>query len=81
MSAPHPAVDPRVEEAERVLHELGISGSAEISGHEDEILVLSVADHEWEALLEDRGAYVAERMKALGFRYVALDFAPSSRAD
>ncbi|CAN5801473.1 hypothetical protein BH23GEM3_BH23GEM3_02620 [soil metagenome] len=74
---PPPARDPRIRAAEQALHELGISGSAEIGGHEGEILVLQVAHHAWEGLLDEEAIRVADRMKALGFRYVALDFAPN----
>lgn len=81
MSAPRipsSAVDPRVRAATRVLAEEGIEGAAVcVEGHEREIAAIRVAPDEWERLVGDAGARLAERVRSLGFRYVALDLLPS----
>ena len=48
-------------------------------GHEREIAAVRVAEDSWERLLGDEGAAIAAEVKALGFRYVALDLAPRAR--
>ena len=79
MSAPVLADEDRLPAAERVLAEAGFAGArVTVEGHEREIAAVRVAPGDWERLLEsDEGRRVAERVKALGFRYVALDLLPA----
>lgn len=65
--------------AEGLLAEVGITGGrVTAEGQESEIAALRVpaACHEW--LLGPQGRRLAERIRALGFRYVALDLEPDS---
>ena len=70
------ADDPRIEAAERVLAGHGVAADVTVEGHEREIAAVRVADGAWERLMGDEGAAIAAEVKALGFRYVALDLAP-----
>ena len=66
------------ERAERALAEHGIAGAAvRAAGPQGEIAVVSVAASEWARLLEPEAAGVVARVKAEGFRYVALDLDPA----
>lgn len=65
----HGPVDERALEAERRLARSGIDGArVEVAGHEREIATVH-APHRYAARL----AELAPEIKALGFRYVALD--------
>jgi PP-loop superfamily ATP-utilizing enzyme len=73
------SADPRIARAERALAEHGLFGATvEVEGHEREIAALRVPDGAWERLLGPDGVAVADAVKAVGFRYVALDFADAS---
>ncbi len=66
----------RIAAAERVLAAHGLAGaSVEAVGHNGEISALSVPGAEWARLIGPEGYSVSEDMRALGFRYVALDLA------
>lgn len=67
--------DPRVAAAERVLAGHGVAADVSVEGHEREIAALRVAEDAWGRMLGDEGAAIAAEVKALGFRYVALDLA------
>ena len=65
--------------AERVLAEHGIAGaSVRAAGPRGEIAVVSLPAGEWARLLEPESAGVVARVKAEGFRYVALDLDPGA---
>lgn len=72
--------DPRVAEAERVFAAHGVAADVSLEGHEREIAAVRVAEDAWARLLGDEGAAIAAEVKALGFRYVALDLAPADAA-
>jgi len=74
------ADDPRVAEAERVLAGHGVAADVSVEGHEREIAAVRVAGDAWARMLGDEGARIAAEVKALGFRYVALDLAPADGA-
>jgi PP-loop superfamily ATP-utilizing enzyme len=65
--------DPRVAKAERVFAAHGVAAAVSVEGHEREIASVRVAGDGWARLLGDEGAAIAAEVKALGFRYVALD--------
>jgi PP-loop superfamily ATP-utilizing enzyme len=65
--------DPRVAEAERVFAAHGVAAEVSVEGHEREIAAVRVAGDGWSRMLGDEGAAIAAEIKALGFRYVALD--------
>lgn len=67
-------------EAERVLATHGVAADVSVEGHEREIAAVRVGEDAWTRLLGDEGAAIAAEVKALGFRYVALDLAPAGRA-
>jgi PP-loop superfamily ATP-utilizing enzyme len=70
--------DPRIAEAERLLAAHGVFGAAvSVEGHEREIAALRVPDGAWARMMGDDGAAIAAAVRALGFRYVALDLAPT----
>ena len=69
--------DPRVAEAERVLAAHGVAADVSVEGHEREIAAVRVGEDAWARMLGDEGAAIAAEVKALGFRYVALDLAPA----
>lgn len=69
MSAP----DPRAARARELLAERGIAGEVEVEGHQGEIAALRVAGSAWERLVGEEGERLTEALRALGFRYVALD--------
>jgi PP-loop superfamily ATP-utilizing enzyme len=72
--------DPRIAQAERVLAGHGVAADVSIEGHEREIAAVRVAQDAWARMLGDEGAAIAAEVKALGFRYVALDLAPADGA-
>ena len=65
--------DPRAAAAERVLAGHGVAAEVSVEGHEREIAAVRVTEHAWERMLGEDGAAIAAEVKALGFRYVALD--------
>lgn len=66
--------DARIGAVERVLAAHGVYGAeVSVEGHEREIAALRVPDGAWERMMGDDGAAIAAEVKALGFRYVALD--------
>jgi PP-loop superfamily ATP-utilizing enzyme len=67
--------DPRIAEAELVLAGHGVAAEVSVEGHEREIAAVRVARDAWGRMLGDEGAAIAAEVKALGFRYVALDLA------
>jgi PP-loop superfamily ATP-utilizing enzyme len=67
--------DPRIPAAKRVLAGHGVAADVSIEGHEREIAAVRVAGDAWGRMLGDEGAAIAAQVKALGFRYVALDLA------
>lgn len=68
--------DDRIPRAERVLAMHGVYGAqVSVEGHEREIAAVRVPDGAWERMMGDDGAAVAAEVRALGFRYVALDLA------
>lgn len=72
--------DPRIGAAERVLAGHGVAADVSVEGHEREIAAVRVAAGAWARMLGDEGAAIAAEVKALGFRYVALDLAPADDA-
>ena len=67
--------DARVAGAERVLAAHGVDAEVTVEGHEREIAAVRVAGDAWQRLLGGEGAAIAAEVRALGFRYVALDLA------
>ena len=65
--------DPRIAEAERVLAGHGVAAEVSVEGHEREIAAVRVAEDAWARMLGEDGAAIAAEVKAIGFRYVALD--------
>jgi PP-loop superfamily ATP-utilizing enzyme len=67
----------REAQATALLTELGILGATvEAAGHEDEIALVRTHGATADRLLDEHRAEVTERIKGLGFRYVALDLGP-----
>jgi hypothetical protein len=66
--------DPRLPAARALLVDQGLFG-AEISaeGPDGEIAALRVDAAQWTRLMEDEAAPLVAGIRALGFRYVALD--------
>lgn len=66
--------DTRVADAERLLAERGIAGArVEAAGPEREVAVLRVGEQDWPRILEEEAQEIAALLRALGFRFVALD--------
>lgn len=66
----------RIAAAERVLASHGMAGaSVEIAGQAEEIAAVTVPRAGWDRMLGVEGRRVSEQIRALGFRYVALDLA------
>ena len=64
-----PADDPRVEAAERLLAEQGVSGArVRVAGHEREVAAVVAPPATFARLVE-----LAPAIRALGFRYIALE--------
>ncbi|MET0399751.1 MAG: hypothetical protein ABW277_23385 [Longimicrobiaceae bacterium] len=74
--APGGAGDERLARAGALLAERGIAGEVSVEGHQAEIAALRVDAAAWERVAGEEGAALVERIKALGFRYVALDLEP-----
>ena len=68
-----PVNDGRVAAAERLLAAHGVAAQVEVEGHEQEVAAVRVPESAWARLLGEDGLRIAEEVKALGFRYVALD--------
>jgi PP-loop superfamily ATP-utilizing enzyme len=78
MSGGPRGVDERAAAAGRLLAEHGLAGAeVGVEGHEREIAAIRVRGGDWERLVGDEGVRLAARVKALGFRYVALDLLPA----
>lgn len=70
------SADARIAAAERALIDAGFFGATvEIEGHEREIAAIRVSDADWERMMGPDGVAIAEAVKRVGFRYVALDLA------
>lgn len=67
--------DARIGAAERVLAAHGVQADVSVEGHEREIAAVRVPDGVWERMMGAEGAAIAAEVRALGFRYVALDLA------
>ena len=82
MSAP-PGSPSREVAAARVLAEHGLGGAGvRAGGPEGEIALLTAPEGEWERLLDpEAGARIAERIRALGFRYVALELSDDAERE
>ena len=68
-------MDARIDAAERVLAAHGVQADVSVEGHEREIAAVRVPDGAWERMMGVEGAAIAAEVRALGFRYVALDLA------
>lgn len=70
------SVSERERHVELLLSQLGLGGvRVSAIGHEREIAALTVPPSHFERLLGEEGARLSARLRALGFRYVALDLA------
>jgi PP-loop superfamily ATP-utilizing enzyme len=70
---------PGVEQAEGVLRELGLGAArVEVLGAEGATVAVSAPARERARLIGPEGAELSRRLKALGFRYVALDLGPAA---
>lgn len=66
--------DPRARAAERALAAAGVAGArVRAAGQQGEIAVIELPPAHWDALLGGGGGRLVTEVKALGFRYVALD--------
>ena len=66
----------RLREVQSVLVRHGVAGAwVEVAGHTEEIVALAVPEASWERMLGPDGRAISEQIRALGFRYVALDLA------
>ncbi|HEX2188566.1 MAG TPA: hypothetical protein VHG51_06680 [Longimicrobiaceae bacterium] len=74
--ASEPAGDGRAGRAAALLAERGIAGEVGVEGHQAEIAALRVPADQWERVAGEEGARLADELKRLGFRYVALDLEP-----
>ncbi|HEX7239280.1 MAG TPA: hypothetical protein VF263_03360 [Longimicrobiaceae bacterium] len=70
------AADARLGRAAALLAERGLRGEVRAEGHQAEIAALRVPADAWERLTGEEGARLADELKELGFRYVALDLEP-----
>lgn len=70
------APDARAALAAAVLAARGIAGRVSVEGHQAEIAALRVDAGAWERVAGEEGAALVDEIKALGFRYVALDLEP-----
>lgn len=72
------SADHRLRAAESILREHGIAGAGvNAEGPEGEIAAIRVPAAHWERMLAAEGATVVSGIRALGFRYVALDLDPA----
>ncbi len=68
------AVEERERRAEQLLRDLGLRDvRVDAAGHQGEIAALSAPAGELERLLGEEAPALAADLRALGFRYVALD--------
>ena len=75
------SADPRIAAAVKTLAEHGVHGATVgIEGHQHEIAAIRVAPADWERMMGQDGAAMADAVKAAGFRYVALDLAPADES-
>lgn len=65
------AADARIAAVEAILAREGIAGHATVAGHMGDVAALAVAPAHLARLAE-----LAPEIKALGFRYVAIELAP-----
>ncbi|HET7274622.1 MAG TPA: hypothetical protein VFI91_05555 [Longimicrobiaceae bacterium] len=66
-------------QATAVLEELGFNDArVTTAGPNGEIAAITVAPADWERAAGEAAAEIADRLKKLGFRYVALDLETSS---
>ena len=65
------AADARLAAVEAILAREGIAGQATVAGHMGDVAALAVAPVHLARLAE-----LAPEIKALGFRYVAIELAP-----
>ena len=68
--------DPRLPAASALLSENGLRATVAAEGPDSEIAAIQVPEAEWERLLSAENAALLEGIRALGFRYVALDLLP-----
>lgn len=71
-------MDDRTGAAESLLREMGIAGRVTAAGHDASIATIAVAPERWAELTGPAGRELAGRLRALGFRYVAIDLAESA---
>lgn len=69
----------KAREAARAFAELGLSACLTARGIEGEVAVVTAAAAEHDKLCGAVGLELVQRLKGLGFRYVALDLAPGQR--
>lgn len=70
--------DPRIGRAVSLLADAGVRGArVEAEGHEGEVAAIGVRADDWERMMGDEGVRLAEEVRGLGFRYVALDLVPA----
>ena len=78
MSAASTADEGRIADAIRIVTDAGIDGAlVSVEGPEREIAAIRVPAGDWDRLVGEDGVRLAERVRALGFRYVALDLLPA----
>lgn len=71
----------RIRAAEGILREAGVAGRVTAEGHDASIAAIRVSAAAWAELTGDSGRAISERIRALGFRYVALDLAGATPTD
>ncbi|HEX2093911.1 MAG TPA: hypothetical protein VHG28_16020 [Longimicrobiaceae bacterium] len=76
MSGRAPVGDARIAAAGRLLAERGISGEVSVEGYEAEIAAVRVPAEAWKRVAGEEGAVLSDELRALGFRYAALDLEP-----
>lgn len=70
--------DGRIADALRIVEDAGIDGAlVSVDGPEREIAAIRVPAGDWDRQVGDEGVRLAEAVRALGFRYVALDLLPA----
>ncbi|HET6230850.1 MAG TPA: hypothetical protein VFE05_12325 [Longimicrobiaceae bacterium] len=78
MTAPA-SPEERISAALAVLAAAGLpSAEVSVEGHEREIAAVRVPADAWEWMLGGEGTRAAAAIKALGFRYVAVDLLPAA---
>jgi PP-loop superfamily ATP-utilizing enzyme len=71
----------RIRAAEGILREAGVAGRVTAEGHDGSIAAIRVSAAAWAELTGDSGRAISERIRALGFRYVALDLSDAVPTD